>query len=316
MLYPKELYMKLSIKTGSFLSVLMYTQLTFGASISPELMKSFLQPITFNRTGIVSFFTDTFNHELYGTFALPASFCHMKEFISFSKTMQDPLGYMRSITSLFHDRLKEALWVNPYALSGLLTAYSNQAELWATTVNDPEETVKKLLYNSLLSKFNELKKDPELFMSTLSKEIVTTLNNETRMAQRELGYSITRFIEGALDKIIWDPREGEQCWQSCKAIADQLAQLHALKIIGTEVELNHCYWSLVYRFCYFIETTAEHISLETYQAMKYDIANKNSPLLCIPEQEAFIHSKAYRLQQAVFAGEVKVRSIKQGLWVE
>lgn len=289
---------------------------TAQAQPNKELIKNFLQPISFTRTGVVSFFEETFNHTLYGTLALPASFAHLKDFIAHSKTMQHPLAYIHSITNIFHDRLKEAVWVNPYALSNLLTVYGEQHELFASACHDPEEVVKKILYQSLLSKFSDLKKDPELFMSTLSKEIVTQLHHDTATTQKETSRTITRFIEAALDKIIWDPREQLQCWNICKTIADQLATLQSAHIIASEEDLNHCYWSLVYRFCYFIETAGEHLSLTTYQAIKCDIATQATTLLTLPEREAFIRSKADYVQQVLFAAEVKVRARQEGLWRE
>lgn len=285
--------------------------------MNADLIQLFTKPVSFNRAGIQAFLTDTFNHRLYGVYGLPASFMHIGDFLSHNKTVPQPYTYTISIVDLFHDRLKEALWVNPYALSQLLEAFMQHCgPLCEADSANQQETIKHILYRALLSQFSDLKKNPEGFMNTVSADIAAALNTEATGQRTELQYGLTHFIESALDKVVWDPREQAACWDSCKLIAEQLHALYRARVIPTETALNHCYWSLTYRFCYFVDTVGEHISIATYDAIKQDIATKNCALFCVEEAEACITSKAKRLQHSVFDNEVKVRAVQSGLWVQ
>lgn len=291
--------------------VSMYAVPSCSKTLTPDLIQNFTKPITFTRSGIVSFFNETFNHELYGKLGLPASFVHLKDFIAHGATLDDPYPYLISITQIFHDRLKEATWVNPYALFNIIDSLSQQAPAWSSAQQSDQAAIREVLYNALLSKFTLLKKDPETFMDKVSADIVATLDKKNNKLQQEFARKVSRLLEGALDKVIWDPREGTQCWQSCKQIADRLYDLYELGLIGDEATLNHCYWSLTYRFCYFLETVGQYLPLHTYEAIKYDIATKSSHLLGTQEQEEFIMSKATQLQNTVFGQEVLLRLEKK-----
>lgn len=280
-----------------------------------ELLQRFAQPITFNRANIETFLTDVFNHQLYGTYCLPSNFMHIADFLSHNKDVEHPRDFAISIFNLFHTRLKESFWVNPYALAQIIEVTAQQcASLCEPVTNQTlHAEVKKTLYNAMLSRFQELKNDPEYFMNNLAHEIVTVVGQHDQEGISELQNSISRFIESALDKIIWDPREQESCWESCKLIAEQLLLLHEARIIRSETVLNQCYWSLVYRFAYFLETAGEHLTPDTYTIIKQDLLAQDCALLKLEEQEHCLQPKAKRLQLAVLEGEVKARALQAGM---
>lgn len=288
-----------------------------GTRPSPELLYSLAKPITFTRSNIETFLKDAFNHPWYGTYCLPANFMHISDLLSYHDRVKNPRDFSLSIFNLFHSRLKESQWVNPYALAQIIDVIIKQCEpLCAITKNTTRAAIKKTLYQAMLSRFHELKTDPEFFMTSVADEIITVVERGEQESAHELQNVITRFIESALDKLVWDPREQEGCWESCKLIAEQLRSLHHANIIRHEITLNHCYWSLVYRFCYFIETAGEHLSPATYTAIKHDIAEKKCALFSLEEQEELLLSKIKRLQNAILDGEVRALSIQKGIWIE
>lgn len=280
-----------------------------------ELLHQFAQPIIFNRANIQTFLTDVFNHRLYGTYCLPSNFMHIADFLSNSNQVENPREFSLSIFNLFHTRLKESFWVNPYALAQILEVIGQHCAPLCenNNKNQTRAAIKKTLYNALLSRFQELKSDPEYFMTNLANEIIAVVEQPEQEIIIELQQAIARFIESALDKVIWDPREQESCWESCKLIAEQLHGLHTARILRNETTLNHCYWSLIYRFCYFLETAGEHLSPETYSIIKNDLVAKNCAFLSLEEQEEFVLSKVKRLQLAIIDGEVKARSLQAGI---
>ena len=282
-----------------------------------ELLQRFARPIIFDRANIQTFLTDVFNHRLYGVYCLPSNFMHIADFLSHSTQVEHPRDFSISIFNLFHTRLKESFWVNPYALAQMLEVITQQCAGMCEPTNHTSSraAIKKALYNAMLSRFHELKKDPEYFMTSLANEIIALVEQPEQETISELQHTVTRFIESALDKVIWDPREQESCWESCKLIAEQLHALHRAHIIRNETALNHCYWSLVYRFCYFLETTGEHLTPETYSIIKNDLVAKNCSFLALEEQEAFVLSKIRRLQLALIDGEVKARAAQAGIIV-
>jgi len=281
--------------------------------ISQELLREFIKPVPLNRNALKTFFINVFNHQSYGTHCLPASFRHAIDFLSYNKQVKNPLDYTVSIFDLFHDRLKESTWVNPYALTHLLNAVNEHT---ATLLQEPKidrhDLVKQTIYNALLTQFAQLKNDPDTFITTLTDNIFAIVDDPEKQQRAELQHALIRLIESALDKVIWDPSEQEDCWDSCKLLAEQLDTMHRLAILPNETILNHCYWSLIYRFSYFIETTGEHLSPAVYRAIKNDILLQQIPLLTLAEQEEHILTKAQRLHTAVFEGEVKVQAAKTG----
>lgn len=282
-----------------------------------ETLTSFLRPVTMTQPGIATFLTSTFNHPAYGTFCLPATFRHVDDFLTHTSQVKQQESFVASVIDLFHARLKESLWVNPYALARLFDSLATNTQHLFQKMGqrNHHDAIKKELYESLLTKFNDLKNDPEQFIESLTKKMLDITNTNKQQAVVELQYAISRFVESALDKLVWDPREQQNCWECCKMLATKIDQLEQLHIIPDDVTLNHCFWSLIYRFSYFIETAGDLLSLQTYQAIRQDLALGQTPLIALAEQEEHILTKAQRLNQALLAGEVKVRSAQAGLWM-
>lgn len=292
---------------------------TVGATVQlpQETLNSFLRPVIMTQPGIANFFTSIFNHPTYGTFCLPATFRHVDNFLEHTPNVKQQEAFVASVVDLFHARLKESLWVNPYALARLFDsiAVNTQHLFKKAERRSHHDAIKKELYESLLTKFNDLKNDPEQFIEHLTTKVLAITDDSKQQARVELQYAISRFIESALDKLVWDPREQQACWECCKMLAAKLDELEQLHIIPDEVTLNHCFWSLIYRFSYFIETAGDLLSVQTFQIIRQDIAIGQTPLLALGEQEEHILTKAQRLNQALLAGEVKIRSSKAGLWM-
>lgn len=147
-----------------------------GTRPSPELLYSLAKPITFTRSNIETFLKDTFNHPWYGTHCLPANFMHISDLLSYIDRVKNPRDFALSIFNLFHSRLKESQWVNPYALAQIIDVIIKQCEpLCAITKNTTRAAIKKTLYQAMLSRFHELKTDPEFFMTSVADEIITVV---------------------------------------------------------------------------------------------------------------------------------------------
>jgi len=120
------------------------------------------------------------------------------------------------------------------------------------------------------------------------KKVIVTLRDGVREGKslagaEALSHEVVHFLETALDKLIWNPRENLETWDSCKLIASRLEQLHACGIIPSERELNLLIWTLFCRFGYFIQSMGNQIPDKVYAAIKQDLCEPGCSCLEIGE---------------------------------
>jgi hypothetical protein len=99
----------------------------------------------------------------------------------------------------------------------------------------------------------------------------------------------------------------EKSWTQVKHIAEQLASLLDNNIIDDTNDLDDLYWSLLTRYCYFIELTATDNAPSFYSYIKKDIAHSSLLFLELPEQDTFIESKLSYMQRTLATAEASSR---------
>lgn len=276
----------------------------------PEFRARCRQPICMDRDGVSTYFKDIFNLKGYGSLCIE----HLVDFLEFADKTAQPLSFTLRMMELFHGRMKEALWINPYALSGTLDAFiEHTGPILEAAHKERIVAVKRSMYQAMLSRFNSLKEEPEVFMNTLAEEVLQIADNTELVRLRAL---LVRFIESALDKLILSPHDQQGMWDITMQIADQINTLYLAGTIIDAATVQHCYRSLVYRFIYCLETVGEHLSLETYNYMKRDIAQSTHPLLSFADMESdLVISRAQLLKDALIAAETRSRVVAAGSWV-
>jgi hypothetical protein len=275
-----------------------------------QRMQTFAAPVVFSAAGIKDFFWERFNSHAYTAEFLPHCFLHVEDFLHHSFKSK----YQRSMAlvtlDLFHQRLKECRHTNPFALSLLI---KQLPVFLGSFCRDETDIYKKrtseLIYKALDEHFEELKANPQLFIDNLAHEIVETIVNPGEPTAQEISNMTVRFIESALDKAMWDPRDQEYTWELVKLIAEQLGTLHTANVIMYEKDLNHMMWSLISRYAYFIELSGPELSLTCYQHIRDDIENCaiKAPFLLLEELDEHSITKRDRLMEIVLAGEVSLR---------
>ena len=278
-----------------------------------EILVSFLKPIKFTRSGMRCFFKHRFNHSIYAKDFLACCFDDLDSFLERAKDIPHPRSYCESVIDIFHQRLKESSWVNPYAFFLLLERLPEHlGSLCEENLLASQAAIARCLRNALLNRFNELKQTPDTFITDVSQEIfMITQSSDEEISVRELQHCVRRFLECSLNKIIWDPREGLEAWECFKAIADSLETLRNYGIVTDTKALNHLYWSLLYRYCYFIECAGSEVSAESYKTMQEELSLLT--WLSLEEQEDFILTKKERLKKALAEGEIKARARAHGI---
>lgn len=283
--------------------------------------KHFLQPIKFTHHGMRCYIRHAYNHPEYGTDFLPNNFFHMVQF--FKRNTPQTRSYYQSVFRMFGNKLKQSMYVNPYALSDMIqevTPLLQQACDYSRTpaFDLMQQKISSTMYDTMLQKFDYLKLDPQAYFSDLSTNILSEINAAQELADdispEELRKSMLVFLELTLNKCIWNPNEYQDAWKSVKTLTDQLYVLHDAQAIKDQDDLNDLFISIIERFCLYLDLSFTEIPVDFYASLHKDIEAKNLLFLEL-EGEEFFETKAQRLSRAVTMAEAKTRAYHQGILI-
>lgn len=263
-----------------------------------ELLKFFLRPIKFSPHGIEHFFMHTYNHEKYTEY-LPYTLDHMIQFLEYGQQHQQDERYALSIIKLFLQKIKGCDFVNSYSL---ITAMPKLAENLTPYVQKKEASFLQELQQSLKKRFSHIfstyssyfQKNPDAFLEALSEQIAKKTNEVQTQQHIDVEHvrkDILRFLEICMNKLVWSPHEAYDAWISINELAEQSHNFLTKKLINDADALDDIYWSLIHRFCYFIEISHDDISEEIFKQIVSDIYTQDLLLFAIEEQENLITSK-------------------------
>jgi hypothetical protein len=284
-------------------------------SSTGDILQTFLQPVEFSRHGINTFFTTIFNSTLYTERFLGSCFIHIVDFLDHGKNNAKPYSYFESVFNLFHHRLKESTWVNPYATLIFLDQLPEYIETMPNDYNQKlTASFKKELETILNDRAFLLKDRSDQFYQETAERMVTTLKAiERNGCLKDVQRSITLFLESALSKIIWNPQEQADIWKSITLIAQKCEQLQIYGCLGNTDDVNRLLWSLLYRFGYFIECAGGNLPLEFYQNIRDELQKEKPSFLTLEESEEWLVKKEKYLESVLMKGEIKAHAYKQGI---
>jgi hypothetical protein len=259
---------------------------------------------------------------------LPNDFSNFYHVINFGTTNNQPPAYLRSVVKMFSNMLKSSQYVNAYAFSHLLerlpvlvnpyftlplsTRYITNSTLRDASFADRfASTAYNALYSKFSTEYESFRQNPDLFLKNMSNDIVAIAQEE--VAQEQVRQSIIRFCEIALSKLIWNPAEQENTWKITKKIAEQLATLLEHNIIDDSNDLDDLYWTLITRYCYFMEVAATDLNETFYNSVKNDISSQKIIVFQMPEQDSMIESKLSYMQGSLMDAEVRAYGHRYGL---
>ncbi len=280
-------------------------------------------PVEFTPNGLRSFL-HTYNRIEYGQDVLPNNFDHVIQFLKHGKRTKQKSAYAKSVFKLFGNKIKSAQYVNSYAFSELLEQLPNLlADYFVPQRNSLLSScsgmVYDILYDTFLSKFDQFKNAPDDFLKNLSRELTVTIHEESDLLDEEssteqLRQSTVRFLEICSGKLIWSPDDKEKVWLSLKNIARQIGDLTNSEILPND-EADDLYWSLIHRFCFFLDITCADLSIEFYETIKKDLVDRQLAFLELAEQEALIETKRQCLMRSLFKAEAKKRAVDRGILI-
>ena len=254
---------------------------------------------------------------------LPSNFSYPIQLLDHGKRTNQSSEFAQDIFSLFSKLIKGAEYVNCYALSSFIekipdltkhyfNGYQLESAQHLILANDLDmlerlqKAVTSIVYTKFAYDFSLCKEKPEQFLNDLAQRIISATTQEVKMEQ--LRQTIIRFLEVALSKLIWSPKDGFKSWEIAKKLSHQLASLMEYNIIEDHNDIDELFWTLIHRYRYFLELHHTDMSLTFYQKLKTDMQQQKILLFELEEQEPFLQTKQTCLLSTVLAQEAKKRA--------
>lgn len=285
-------------------------------SLTTDVATNFLEPVACTQRGLESFFKNVFNHPDYASEFLPYNFSHLTQLLQYGKEKEQPNVYTKSVLKLFLQKIKSCPHINAYEFCDLLEKFPSLVDHKSNAQNSNgifeqlKKSIKELLHSAFLNKFSFFQEKPDEFLDELSIETAKAVqgyNFSSDTSAEQLSASVVRFIENGLGKIIWSPTDQHEIWNSFKMISLNLEILSKQGIILELDDLDDLYWSLMNRFCYFVDTMAIHLNPIFYAQIKKDLEENNLPIFHMEEQEELLETKIKHLAHTILKAEAKAR---------
>lgn len=298
------------------------------ATNTDDILRSFLQPIQFTRWGINDFFTTIFNSSLYSERFLGSCFVHVIDFLEHGKQNNKPSSYYESVFLLFHHRLKENNWVNPYALLIFLEQIPEcigymPEQTHAQRINILRDELEQAVAD--LKKEQSLRGQPPLsghlqqqknnaFYTQTAERLLAKLDKIEQDGNfRDVQKSLVLLLESALSKVIFNPKEHETIWKTITLLAQKCEHLYNLGCLTSSDDLNRLLWSLLYRFGYYVECMGQQMPLLFYQNIRESLITDPVLFLHREEQEEWLTKKMDYLNSVLSKGEILTHAYTQGI---
>jgi hypothetical protein len=243
---------------------------------------------------------------------------YLQRIMEFCALHKKDYGSLKGIFKLFSNRYKGVEYVNAHHMNNFLhSLYLNIPQCGnpprhTTILNDPTsfdrftKTIKTQLIQDFSTRFHEFKIDPELFIGTLAQKITQQAEQEMDLVQMQ--HTIVRLLEIAIGKTIWSPYDQQKTWENVQHLSKQLVLLLEENIIDDVDALDDLLWSLLHRYCYFLELTGSLLSPEFYKIVLHDIDNKKLLISVVEEQDELLKPKVLFLKEKVLTAQAKALS--------
>ncbi len=263
-----------------------------------DLFSYFLRPINFSKEGITHYFRYTYNHEQYTQY-LPYNFSHMIQFLDFGQKNNQNQAYAQSIIKLFLQKFKGCDFINSYSLITAMPKLADSLEPYmikqqATFLQELQDGLKRRFSNIFSSYMPYFQKSPDAFLDALSEQIAKKTNEvhtQQHVSVEQIKKDILRLLETCIGKLIWPSQEAYEAWISINEIATQADAFLDKKLLSDVDAFDDICWSLIHRFCYFLDLTAVDIPQETFIQIVNDIALQKLVLFQTEEQEDIMMTK-------------------------
>ncbi len=267
------------------------------------------------------------NNRTYCSDILPHDFSCLLQLLQYGKQQKKDAIYVERVLRLFTRLVKEAPCINAYAFKDTIARMPELMKdslkpLVATTLDTKtllemelvdrfKGSVNSLLYNKFLHDYSGFKKEPDLFLEQISQQVTTLFEQETDNSQTRA--VLMRFLETCMAKLAWSPDAHELIWNSTKEISHNLKKFSDQSILEDMDDLDDLYWSLIHRFCFFLDIFGTTLSTDFYDTIQRDIAQKKLDLTELEEQQDWLICKADFLRSSVEHHKTRLLAFQNGI---
>jgi hypothetical protein len=283
----------------------------------------------FNRS-LTNYIKEMYNNQYYAIF-LSQDGSHIIQFLELSNDINLDIEALYAGLRLFHNKIKTCELIDDSFLHQvmdpmpiLLEKFFDDTEL----VFPKYQLLSQQTEDLLLAQFRENRdifdETPNLFLNEISQQIGKLTKEEFDILEemvekkeitQRLQSLVIRFIEMALSKVMWDHTSYESVWESVLAIANSIQLLGVNGTIAFIEDLDDVFWSLTYRFCYFLNIIGSIFPTSFYEEIESDIDNGLVFFLELPELDKGITPKKQVLKNALFKAKIKAIAFeKKGLF--
>ncbi|MFC1894341.1 hypothetical protein ACFLYH_00140 [Candidatus Dependentiae bacterium] len=281
---------------------------------------------------LTKYVKDIYNSKYYANF-LSQNGTHIVEFLELGNEININIQSIYTGFRLFYNKMKSCELIDDTVLIQVLKAIPTLLEKYFDIEEYTSPTtfyLSRKIEDKILFKFTEhlqyFNEQPNQFITELSEEIATITKKEIRNLKKEFEekeilerfrQTIIRFFEISLSKTIWNSISYEGIWESFKSIGNGLQLLGVHSILNHMDDLDDLLWSLVYRFCFFLDLTGSTLPISFYEEIESDIENKLIDFLEAPEQDEGIKTKKEVLSESLIRAKTKAFAFEQrGLFTD
>lgn len=282
----------------------------------------------------LSFIKEVYNDRAYPEF-LAQNAAHLAEFCSLATELSLDRQSVVVSLRLFYNKLKECEFVFDSALEQILVALPELDKYFEVkAVEDKNDLtiikyyIEQTLLNRFTNGFHQFQREPDAFIGALAQDFADDyalhLHTYSTLVQRQsdelesvtqLRSTIVRLVELTLNKTMWDTEKPEAVWTSFKRNAIALQNLGARNILTEMDDLDDMLWSLVHRFCYFLDVCGGLLPEGFFDEANQDLANRSVYFLEAAEQDEGIRTKKQFLVEYLLKAEAKAGAFSRGLLI-
>ncbi|MFH1644651.1 MAG: hypothetical protein ABIA74_05785 [bacterium] len=230
---------------------------------------------------------------------------------------------------LFYNKLKGCELIDDTVVNqllsktpNLLAPYFDTTEKKASPFVSLSYNIERLLYSKFTQDIDLFQQAPDIFLTDLSDAISSltqnTFNkieeskNEKEILQR-LRQTTIKTFELLINKTIWDYQQYERIWYSVLSIANGCENLAANQIITHIDDLDELLWSLIERFCFFLDFAGAALPVSFYEIIENDLESKVVFFLEESELDEGIKTKKERLIKSLISAKAKAIAAERGI---
>lgn len=248
---------------------------------------------------------------------------HILQFLDLSNEMNLGPETVYVCFRLFYNKIKACELIDDTVVLQILNPLPSLVGRYFVSENTQDfhtnlSIISKNIENILLTKFTDhlidFQNEPESFVSKLATELTLYYQKEVETIQKQhmkeesvnrLREITIRFFDTALGKVIWDPSMHVNIWESFISMGQGLGQLATDNILNHMDDLDDLLWTLVHRFCFFLDLTGTRLPLSFYQEVETDLENGAVFFLEYKEQDEGITTKKETIMHALVQAKTR-----------